>query len=225
MRCLLAICAVLAAVFRGLGQDVRPPQDPGLSKTNLVDAETRELKPGDEFSFRVDEDPGKSPEPMRVVATELGDAYFRVSRISDTSVAVNVRGKRLDDIRREVREKLEKDYYQKASITLNLVGIGGLNPASSSSLGKVIFFGEMKGMLPLPEGEKMTLSEAVLRLGGGTPFANLKRVKVSRKDSKTGKTKVMVVNVDSVLHDNKNSEDIELQDGDRVEVLAKSFNF
>jgi len=228
LRKLLSLLSV--AVFaRMLAQDPKPstpPPDSSQSKTNIVEAETRDLKAGDEFNFRVEEDPIKSQSPIRVAATELGDAYFPVSRLTDTTVSINVRGKRLDEIRKELKEKLEKDYYQKATVTLQLAGIGGQSQAALGGAGgKVIFFGALRGVIPLPEGEKLTLSEAVLRLGGGGGgYANLKKVKLTRKDPETGRPVTRIIDVDSVIHKNDSSADVELRDGDRVEVPEKLIN-
>lgn len=195
------------------------------SSTNRIDAESRELKPGDEFSFRIEEDPVKSAEPMRVVVTELGDAYFRVSRMTDKTIAVNVRGKRLEEVRAEVKGRLEKEFYHRATLTLSLTGVGVQQPAAGApSTAKVIFFGELKAVMPLPEGEKLMLSEAVLRLGGGGGFANLKKIKVHRRDPESGRASTVVVNVDAVIYNNDPTKDLELRDGDRVEVPAKLIN-
>lgn len=202
-----------------------PPSGIAGSNTNRIDAESRELKPGEEFSFRIEEDPVKSADPMRVVVTELGDAYFRVSRMTDKTIAVNVRGKRLEDVRAEVKARLEKDFYHKATLTVSLTGVGVQQPTTgAASNAKVIFFGELKAVMPLPEGEKLMLSEAILRLGGGGGFANLKKIKVHRRDPESGKASTVVVNVDAVIYNNDPTKDLELRDGDRVEVPAKLIN-
>jgi hypothetical protein len=97
--------------------------------------------------------------------------------------------------------------------------------AGAASNAKVIFFGELKAVVPLPEGEKLMLSEAILRLGGGGGFANLKKIKVHRRDPESGRAITFVVNVDAVIYNtDPTKKDVELRDGDRVEVPAKLIN-
>jgi len=56
-------------------------------------------------------------------------------------------------------------------------------------------------------------------------MANLKKVKLQRKDPVTGANKTVEVNVDKILKTNARNLDIKLQDGDCIEVPAKNILF
>jgi hypothetical protein len=64
----------------------------------------------------------------------------------------------------------------------------------------------------------------VLTQVGTTEFARLSKVRVERLDPATGKTKEIFVNIEAV-NKGERDQDLELQDGDRITVSEKWFNF
>ena len=78
----------------------------------------------------------------------------------------------------------------------------------------------MTGVVAIAEGETLTISEAVLRVGH-SDYADLRKVKIHRLDKETGKEKMIVVDVDKILKKGDRSADAPLQGGDRVEVKEK----
>ncbi len=79
--------------------------------------------------------------------------------------------------------------------------------------GRVQFFGEMSGQIELPAGRPTQLAEAILSLGKTSESADLRKVKVQRADGTT-----VVVDVRKVIQENRRDLDLDLRDGDRVEV-------
>jgi len=174
------------------------------------------LIPGDQIRFHLEEDPAPGNEPIYVTVTPLDDVQFPVSReFMQTVVTVKTQKRTLEKIKADLKGQLEADYYFKASIELYLID-------RAKQYGVVLFFGAVKGSIPLPPGEKVLISDAMLKLGYSA-YANLKKVKIRRMNAETGKEDSIVVNVHDILHKGKRDKDRELLDGDRVEVPEKNF--
>ena len=84
---------------------------------------------------------------------------------------------------------------------------------TGEAAGRVQFFGEMRGQVELPAGRPTQLAEAIWSLGKTSEFAGLRKVKVQRADGTT-----VVVDVRKVIQENRRDLDLDLRDGDRVEV-------
>ena len=99
---------------------------------------------------------------------------------------------------------------------------GDLGPGRlPQRLGMVMFYGAVRGnFLQLGLGEQKTLFEGVYQVGV-SEFSNLKKVKLNRVDPVSGKTEIKIINVEKVKQGDR-SEDILLQDGDRIEVPEKT---
>lgn len=190
--------------------------------TTVVDPEARELKPRDGFRFSIDEDPpsalgGGSLDSM-VFVSDGGEAMFPVSRSSSVYVKVNVAGRKIAEVRKELKERLDQDYYKNSTIHLDLVQVNRGGAVDQTA--RVTFYGEMTGAVAINEGEQLTISEAVLRVGR-SEFADLRKVKIHRLDKETGRDNIIVVDVEKILKKGDRRDDKVLQAGDRVEVREK----
>ena len=96
----------------------------------------------------------------------------------------------------------------------------GPTDARAGQPGRVQFFGEVTGQVELPAGRPTKLAEAILSLGKTSESADLRKVKVLRADGTT-----VVVDVRKVIRENRRDLDLDLRDGDRVEVPARSIIF
>ena len=201
------LLGVTASVGRAQRSTSAPPTD--QSKYRLM--------PNDRLAFRIEEDPFKSADPIAVIVTPLGEIHFQVTRGSDLSIVVNARGKTLAEVKAELKSRLDTDYYQNATIFLNVLN-------HSVQPGKVLFVGPaIINTIQLRPGETKTLAEAIIQLGYND-FVNLKKVTVERLDPITKQLSTIVVDVDSVIRLKDRSKDILLQDGDRVKTVNKIFS-
>lgn len=175
------------------------------------------LRTEDRLQFRIAEDPIPDRNPIGVVVNTVGEASFPVSRDSDIRLNLRVRGKTLAEVRAELKRQLEQSYYHQATVTLML-------DDKKFSPGKAIFIGEVQGTVPiLPDEPPKMLSETVMSLRP-SDYADLKRVKLNRVDPQTKATETRVIDVRRIMRENVRDEDVELRDGDRIEVPAKWIN-
>lgn len=191
--------------------------------TTVVDPEARELKPRDGFRFSIDEDPppvgGGVGSDTGVYVSDGGEAMFPISRTGTPYIKLSVAGKKLADIRKELKERLDADYYKNCTVHLDLVQVNR-GTASIDQAARVTFYGEIKGVVAIGEGENLTISEAILRVGG-SDYADLKRIKIHRLKKETGREEIIMVDVEKILKKGDRTGDVQLQGGDRVEVKEK----
>ncbi len=211
-----------AATAGAKGTNSPAEKDKGTSK--LINASERDFKPRDVFRYSVLEDPAPSQSAQEAVVTDAGEVHFPVSGQFTEYVTVDVRGRKLADIRAEVKRMLDERFYQNATVQLDLASVNNSASASVAGIAKARVFGEINGTIPIPENEEVFLSDALIGLGRNE-MANLKKVKLHRKDPVTGVTKSFTVNVDKILKENARNMDIRLQDGDRIEVPAVGIRF
>lgn len=177
-----------------------------------------QLNPLDKLTVAVEQDPvpGK---PVEVAVSSLFNIDVPVSRCCDTTISINVRGKSVADVQNELKSKLEEKYYKTATISLKLV-----DRDLSRRIGQVWLRGAVRGnVAPLEAGKRKTLWEVLTQVGT-TEFARLSKVRVDRLDQATGETKTFWVNIEAVNKGDR-GQDLELQDGDRITVAEKWFNF
>lgn len=172
-------------------------------------ASAYQLNPMDKLSVTIAEDPVKG-QPIELSVSPLGDLVVRVSRCCEESVRLNVRGKTVEDVEKELKQKLESEFYQKATVEVRLID-------QTRRKGQVFLRGAVRAnIVVLEPGKPMTLWEA-LNQAGTTEYANFKKVKLDRGG------KVTEHDMDAVNKGDR-SKDIELQDGDRITVVEKRFN-
>lgn len=190
----------------------------GAETPMVADSSTQyTLRSGDQLQYRIAEDPVRGQHPFTVGVNSVGEVNFPVCRDSDIRITVQVRGKTIPEVKAELTRKLLASYYNKATVELALAE-KILNP------GKVQFFGEITGTIPIrPDSPVLMLSDAILQLGQNE-FADLSRVKVHRMDPVTQTERIIKKDVKGILRGSKRDEDIPLQDGDRVEVPQKWLN-
>ena len=190
------------------------------AQTNAPLAEPRQdtyqLMPQDKLRFRIEEDPVKSTEPAELLVTALGEVSFPVSRGFDTAITLSVLGKTLEQVKTELKARLDADYYQDAHCSLQLV-------IQSQRTAQVQYFGAVRGVVKIQSGEKKTVTDGLFELTVDD-YADLRRVTINRLDPVTKKAQYLKVNVQKVLEGDR-TQDVVLQDGDRVEVPQKTFLF
>jgi len=226
----VATCLALQYISLGQVQSTEARRTNSVSKvkeylsTTILNAETREFKPGDSFLYAIKEDPTKGGQAIQTVrVSDAGEAIFPVSYGSKLYVKVDVRSMKLGDIRQKVKTLLDEDYYNDATVFLEFTQ-ANRSPTEQEIAPQVQIYGEMQGVVTLRENEVKRVSDAILGLNR-SPFADLRRVRLHRIDPNTGKEEIKTINVDKILREGDRSIDEPLQDGDRIEVRPKTFNF
>jgi protein involved in polysaccharide export with SLBB domain len=187
------------------------------SSQALVDAETRDFKARDVFRYSILEDPTPGNEAGSAMVSDGGEVRFKVSGNYNTYISINVREKKLADIRREFKRLLDEKFYTDATVSVDFDAAGGQQAAESAS--KVVVYGAMSGSFRIPETEDLYLSDVFTQMGRND-YANLKKVKVYRKAGGT-----ITINVDEILRTGNRDKDIKLSDGDRIQVPDRSIIF
>ncbi len=201
---LASLCATL------LAQAPAPNAPPG--------SDAYQLAPLDKLTISVDQDPVPG-RPVEVLVSSLYNLEVPVSRCCESTITINVKGKTLADAQAELKTKLETDFYKIATISLKLV-----DRDRNQRIGQVWLRGAVKGnIVQLETGKRKTLWEALTQVGT-TEFARLSKVRVDRVDPVSGETQKIFVDIEAVDKGDR-SKDLELQDGDRITVGEKWFNF
>jgi protein involved in polysaccharide export with SLBB domain len=166
----------------------------------------KRLAVGDGVSVEIVED-REPPTLKRVTAT--GD--IDLSPLGRIRVA----GKTANEVEASLKAYLEKDYYYVATVRVALDSVN-----YTAIMMKISIAGEVRapGPLEIPAGDKITLTEAILRAGNFTQWAKGEQVKLFRHDRLVG-----TYNVPAILKEGRISEDPVLQDGDRVNVEKSWF--
>jgi protein involved in polysaccharide export with SLBB domain len=176
---------------------------------------TKPLGRGDIVTFSIAQD-REQPQIMRVTDTgELDFSFFpKIGRIS-------VVGRNCAEVAAELKRKLEADYYNVADVTLGINQVNHLD-----SRGKVYITGNVRipGPQDLPSSERTMVSTAIIRAGGFDKFANGHKVQVTRKD-KNGNPERFTVDVKLIIERGRLDKDMELQDGDYINVPQNVVNF
>jgi protein involved in polysaccharide export with SLBB domain len=131
------------------------------------------LNVGDRISFRVTED---RDEAVQRFVTDSGEVDFPyVGRIK-------VLGKTCKQVALELKKLLEADFYYQATV------IVGLDTLVTQARGKVWVVGQVRSVGPqeLPPNERLTVSQAILRAGGFSDFADTRRVRLVRRGNAGG---------------------------------------
>jgi polysaccharide export outer membrane protein len=178
-----------------------PPVSPGVAPAD----QGKVLGVGDIVTLEIVED---KEAPITKKVTDTGDLDVPYIR------RIHVAGKTCADVAAEITRLLEAQYYHKATVRL---AIDQFSTVKIGTAGKVYLSGDVKvpGAQEIPVGEKMNVSAAIVRAGGGTQFGDLKKVKLTRKGA-GGASETIIVNVKAVLEDGKLEQDRELRDGDNI---------
>lgn len=212
----------------GQSSTKQPPGTTNSSPDSIVDSESRELKARDTFRYRIHEDPVGGAESLRVTINDAGEALFNVTRSDSTYVAVKAAGRRIQDVRQELKQKLEAEFYIRATVDLSLetvapiggTGGGAAAAAALATLPKVVVYGELQGSFIIPEGQRLMLSDIMIGMPKN-PFAALNKVEIQRLGPDGKALPSIVVDVEELITKNNRSLDVELKDGDRIRVPKK----
>jgi protein involved in polysaccharide export with SLBB domain len=179
--------------------------------------------------YKVEEDPKLGDfDELRI--DSLGEASFKISHGSEKTLPpMKVSGRTLDEVKKEIKAALDKDYYVNCTVRLSLDSNGATPGAAANNnpqatVGRVLFIGALRGPVMIPPGTKKMISDAVMELPENQ-YANLSKVEIERYDPVTKTSEIIKVDVNAILKKGKRDKDVELRDGDHVRVPEKFLMF
>jgi len=184
----------------------------GTNATTATNSKPRVIVPGVTISVTVDED--HSLNRAYLVPASGAVDYPPLGRIV-------VEGLTPDEVAQKIRESLEKDYFQKATVTVAVeavpLGAGG---------GVIYVIGNVNrpGPLLLPKDERFTVTKAIIAAGNFATFANGGKVQLIRYNE-AGRKSITYVDVDRIMKRGEFEKDISVQNGDWIIVPEKLINF
>jgi protein involved in polysaccharide export with SLBB domain len=181
------------------------------TRTPALD-DKHKLAPGDRVSFRIAED---QEEPRSILVTESGEIevpYLGLVAAADRTCR---------EMARELKDRLERDYYYQATVTV------ALEQSAAKGRGKIYLMGYVRtpGSQEIPSDEVFTLSKAIMRAGGFGEFADKKHVRVNRRGLTGDSNQVLELNVAAVIEDGRAEKDVVLEAGDLIYVPGRLFKF
>jgi polysaccharide export outer membrane protein len=168
---------------------------------------------GDRVSYRVIEE-GK--EPVLLTVSDSGELDVPLMG------RVTAAGKTCKELAYELKPLLEKEYFYHATV---IIGVETLIN-KPLPIGKVYLTGQVarQGALELPPNESLTVSKAILMVGGLADFADRRRVKLVHKKP-DGTTETTVVDLVEILDNGHTDRDPVLQPDDMIIVPQRLINF
>jgi protein involved in polysaccharide export with SLBB domain len=213
-RTLLSLLIAVGAGLRTLGAEAAAPVPPAAPAANVITltasaAESEKLRAGDRLRFQIVED------GSAVIDLLIGeDGRIEVPYLGFVEAA----GLSPDLLRVRLSEALEKDFYHKATVRLSVIQRSG----KGVNMGRVYIAGEVRriGQVEISKSEHVLLSQVMLANGGFTDFADLRRVKIFRRQT-SGAVETIVVNLRDIIELGKINLDVPMLDGDFVLVGSK----
>jgi protein involved in polysaccharide export with SLBB domain len=191
------------------------------------------LRPGDVISFRVIED--RDPAVSRMV-TDTGEIDFPlVGRLK-------VEGTTCSQVARELKKRLEVDYYKNATVIVGLdvmVNREVKEQAAAVTHDVVWLIGQVRQVGPqeILKSQPMTVSQIILKAGGFGDFADQRKVRLIHRSSPPpggaavapqvtdGPVNGQIVDVKAVYNGEPNAVDPYVQPNDYIIVSKRLVNF
>ena len=166
---------------------------------------------GDRVSYRVTEE---QKDPVYLTISDSGE--LDVPLVGRIAAA----GKTCKQLAYQLKPLLEKEYFYHATVIL------GLETLSTHSRGKVYLMGQVRaqGAIEIPANETLTVSKAVLLVGGLSDFADRRKVKLVRKKS-DGTSQTTIVDLVEILDNGHSDRDPVIQPDDMIIVPQRLVNF
>ncbi len=158
-----------------------------------------QIQPGDKLEISV-----YGEEDLQKELTVGPDGGITFPLIGD----MNARGKTVDDLREEVKQKLKK-FIPEAVVSVSIKEVVG---------NKVSVLGQVKTPGEYVLTGNTDVMQALSMAGGVTPFAALKKIKILRRDPVTQKQSVIRFNYADVIRGKNLEQNILLHSGDTIVV-------
>ncbi len=187
--------------------------EPAATSMNTMSAlnDQAKLSKGDRIGYRVVEE---QKDPVVLMVSDSGEL--------DVPLAgrIAAAGKTCKQLAYELKPLLEKVYFYHATVII------GVDTLSTQSRGKVYLTGQVnrQGAVEIPSNENLTVSKAILLVGGLADFADRRKVKLVRKKL-DGTTTTTVVDMVEILDKGHADRDPVLQPDDMIIVPQRLINF
>jgi polysaccharide export outer membrane protein len=182
------------------------------SLSGYVPDDKYKLRMGDKISLQILEDRDAPKSLLVADSGELDVPY--VGRVAASD-------KTCKQLAEELKARLEKEYYYRATVIIAL-------DAANKLLGRIYVWGQVRnqGAIDVAVNENLTAGKAILRAGGFGDFANKKRVKVVRGGATEGAAKQnFELNMVDILEKGQTEKDVVLQPDDFIIVPSRLINF
>jgi polysaccharide export outer membrane protein len=194
----------------GLGSRLTNSIVTPASLSGYVPDDKYKLRIGDKVSLQILEDRDL---PRGLVVTDSGE--MDVPYIGRVAAA----GKTCKELVGELKVKLEKQYYHRATVILAL-------DEANKLWGRIYVYGQVKtqGRIEIAMHENITAGKAILLAGGFGDFANKKKVMVIRGGGVGGVKQTIELNMVDILEHGMIEKDIPLEPEDCVVVPSRAIS-
>ena len=165
----------------------------------------RRLKPGDQLSIRIEQD---NDPAVPIVVGSSGDVV-----VEPLEQGVRILDMTVPQAQEEIKRRLEKDYYYKATVRLTLTLAN-----STAAMGMVYISGAITrvGAVGVSSERPLMLSQAILSAGGFGRRADQRKIKVTRPGRNGKPDQTFVRDMKQVLQKGRMEQDMQLMDGDQI---------
>ena len=169
----------------------------------------QKLQKGYKINYQVFEDRDL---PITLTVTDSGDLV-----IPYYEGLIKAAGKTCREVAFDIKRELERTHYKRATVRVSVSSIAYTNTGTITVQGYV----KSPGLQQLLPGEIYTVTMAIAKAGGGTDFANLKKVQLTRVID--GEPKNFYINVKDVQETGKLELDMDVKAGDLIYVPQSYF--
>ena len=193
--------------------------EPSTNKVDEAAARPGVIAAGMQISVTVDEDRSLN---RQYVVPPSGILEF------PGAGRINIAGLTAEELTKKIKTPLEKDYFQKATVTVTIDAVPTVagRAAVGGGGGVVYVLGAINkpGPLMLPQNEVFTITKVIIAAGGFNSFAKGSKVRLVRYDT-NGKRYETFVNVGRIMKEGELEKDVAVQGGDWIIVPEKLFSF
>lgn len=189
-----------------------------MSSMDKLDA-TRPLSVGDKVVLRIVEDGEKT---YSLTVQDSGNILAPYISL------VPAAGRTCREVAYAMKTELQKQHFQTATVILALEAVAPRKkiPDATFNSNFITVYGQVirQGRYEIEQGDEITVSQAILRAGGLSQFAQDKKVKVIRRVPGKGNVNIFV-NLRNIMMRGMLEYDIPVRGGDVIIVDEKLVNF
>lgn len=167
------------------------------------------LNSGFVLNYQVLED--KQP-PTQLTITDSGDLI-----VPYYTGTIKASGKTCRELAQDVKKALEATHYKHATVLI------GVSTIKTEEEGVIMVTGSVRtpGLQNLPSDKNYTVTMAIIKAGGATDFARLRKVRLTRT-MPDGELRSFFIDVDKIQQDGRMDLDMDVQAGDMI-FVPRSF--